>query len=230
MMHDKLEVTILKAEYDLTQDFFSRMISLVSPEKRSRIMRFRFFRDAQNSLLADLLVRIEIMKKINCSNSELSFSSQTYGKPFLLNDPAIQYNTSHSGKYIAVAMDSQPVGIDIEIVKPVSLKVAKRFFTSEENNFIFSHEDEYKRLIAFFEIWTKKESWIKRDGKGLSIPLTSFSVIRDECELDMEKISYIKILQNEEAVCYVCAAHNNSIVKKLTLSDFITEAEKALIT
>jgi 4'-phosphopantetheinyl transferase len=48
-----------------------------------------------------------------------------------------------------------------------------RFFTSEEQSYISASPDAN---IAFYEIWTKKEAYIKYIGKGLAVPLNSFSV------------------------------------------------------
>jgi len=39
-----------------------------------------------------------------------------------------------------------------------------------------SNTDTYQR---FYEVWTKKESYAKYVGKGLSIPLKTFDVIDD---------------------------------------------------
>ena len=54
--------------------------------------------------------------------------------------------------------------------------IAKRFFTSAENEFINLSSD--KRL-AFFEIWTKKEAYLKQIGTGLKTPLDSFCTMTD---------------------------------------------------
>jgi 4'-phosphopantetheinyl transferase len=64
--------------------------------------------------------------------------------------------------------------VDIERVHPANLKIAKRFFTKNERDYIEKSENPNK---TFYEIWTKKEACIKHNGKGLSVPLNSFDVM-----------------------------------------------------
>jgi 4'-phosphopantetheinyl transferase len=84
----------------------------------------------------------------------------------------LQFNLSHSGDWALCAVTTAgEVGVDIERVRLRSqayrLKVARRFFSAHEYHAINS---------AFFSGWTRKEAYIKCHGKGLAIPLDTFTV------------------------------------------------------
>jgi 4'-phosphopantetheinyl transferase len=63
----------------------------------------------------------------------------------------------------------------VEQIKPIDFAIAKRFFSSTEYDDLMEKE-EHERLNYFYDLWTLKESYIKARGKGLSIPLDSFSI------------------------------------------------------
>lgn len=54
------------------------------------------------------------------------------------------------------------------------MKIAKRFFCDNEIKYITKAESEID--YRFFETWTKKESYVKYTGNGLSTPFKSFNV------------------------------------------------------
>lgn len=193
-----LEVVILTVIPELTQNEFDSLLNLVSPEKQERIKQFHFFRDARNCLAGDVLARAEILRSAEFNMKQLEFSANVYGKPFLVNNSHIHFNISHTGRYIACAVSDESVGIDIELITPIDRKIAERFFTPDEEAYILV--DDYER--RFFEVWTKKESRIKWEGKGLHKSLTSFSVIEPN---EREQLIYYKVFQNDEAICYVCS-------------------------
>ena len=216
---NNLNITILTVDFDLTSERFQSLLRLVSKEKRSRIERYHFYKDAQISLLSDLLVRYEICKRTGLSNWQLLFSANQYGKPYLINDPHVQYNLSHSGTYITLAIDSKTVGIDIEQLKPIDLKIAERFFTKDETEYIYTQENDML-MTSFYEIWTKKESRIKLEGKGLSIPLSSFSVL----DLQNGMYNYHRMFtkDNKDIMCHVCSTQTaKPQCQVLNLSDFL---------
>lgn len=190
-----LEVIILDVTPELTQDEFDALLRLVSSEKRERIEHFHFKRDAQNCLLGDVLARIKLCNATGLTNRQLEFNANEYGKPFLLNLPRVHYNVSHAGHYVACAIAEESVGIDIEIIKLPDLKIAERFFSWDEFEYIICKQQAQR----FYEVWTMKESYIKREGRGLSIPLPSFSVFDQSIPA-----VYHQVYKNNEAVCHVC--------------------------
>ena len=193
------ETVILYVELNHVQKDFDSLICLVSFEKQQRIKRFHFIQDAWNCLLGDIVARVELCRATGLSSKHLEFSTNTYGKPFLLNSPHIHFNISHAGNFIACAVADEPVGIDIELIKPIDMKIAERFFAPDEVAYIMDDDSTHR----FYEVWTKKESRIKWEGKGLSIPLPSFSVF-DKNRQGVP--TYHFIFQNNDAICHVCSA------------------------
>ena len=193
------EVTILAVVPELTDSEFETVLPLVSSEKRKRIRKFHFRKDAQNCLLGDVLARICICRATGLSNQQLEFSTNEYGKPFLTTDPRIHFNISHAGYYVVCAVSDEPVGIDIELIKPVEMKIAERFFTPDETAYITQDES----IRRFYEVWTKKESRIKWEGLGLHKPLTSFSVFGSN---EQDAIFYHKVFSNDETISHLCSS------------------------
>ncbi len=155
----------------------SELMELVSPEKKDKLLKLKFDIDRKLSLYSELLVRYHACRELNILNKDIVFAKNKNGKPFLLNYPKFHFNISHTRNAIVVAFLNSEIGIDIESIKPLDLKIAKRFFTSSEYNYVISHDNPN---YAFYEIWTKKEAYIKYIGSGLSTPLRSFDVTYGE--------------------------------------------------
>jgi len=153
------------------------LMKLVSRDKQILLSKFKFDIDRKLSLYAELLVRYQIHKELSLKNEEIVFIKNEHGKPYLQDYLKFQFNISHTRNAIAVAFSSVEIGIDIEHIEPPDYRIAKRFFAPAEQEFIFSHENpEY----AFYEIWTKKEAYIKFLGTGFSTPLKSFDVLNNK--------------------------------------------------
>lgn len=210
-----LQVVLLTIIPELTQNEFDSLIRLVSPEKQERIKRFHSFTDAQNCLLGDVLARSEICRTTGLANKQLKFKINNFGKPLLVNNSHTHFNISHSGHYIACAVSDKSVGIDIELIRPVDIKIAERLFTKDETVYIKDGEREQR----FYEVWTKKESHVKWEGKGLYKPLASFSVLGSHVHTNLY---YHKIFDNKNTVGHVCTTKKAlPSIKMLDITTFV---------
>lgn len=188
------EVYALKIEDEFPKSKFDMLIKGVQQEQRERIMKFKLYKDALRTLAADILIRNIIINKAGLKNPDILFKRNQYGKPCLKNTPDFQFNLSHSGQWVVCVVSNVPVGIDIEEIKPIDLKIAIRFFAKEELKDLFSLV-EPERLPYFYDLWTLKESYIKALGKGLSVPLHTFALKKDSngvfyLQTDERKRSY----------------------------------------
>ena len=60
--------------------------------------------ESKLSIFSDLFVRYSICNKHHLQNSELRFTKNLYGKPYLLNKQNIFFNISHTNNAFVVAL------------------------------------------------------------------------------------------------------------------------------
>ena len=114
-------------------------------------------------------------QKYNIDISTIVIERNNQGKPYLKDLPDFHFNISHSGDVQAVAVSDKNVGVDIEKLRPVNMKVTKRFCDNET-----AYIKECNSDIRFFEVWTKKEAFLKYKGTGISGGLDSFNVFNTD--------------------------------------------------
>lgn len=200
-----MNIYIIHNDRGLSEKQFGSLISLVTEERRTRIEKYRFYKDAQRSLLGDMLIRYAARKCLAIHNDELVFGKNEYGKPFLISHPSVQYNISHAGDYVVCAVtDGTPIGVDVEIIKPIGLDIAERFFSRDEYAYVAGQPSEMQTW-CFYWLWTRKESYIKMVGKGLSIPLNSFSVLRDT------GLYFREFIKNNEVIGNICTREQKNV-------------------
>ena len=158
---------------------YCRLLSCVSEEQRHRIGQFRFEADKKRTLYGDVLSRFLIGERRRKPMGSVEFIKNAFGKPYAIGFPHVEFNVSHSGDWVVCAVGEREVGVDVEEIKPIDLDIAKRFYTRNENRLVVSSREE-DRLKTFYLLWTLKESFTKYMGKGLSIPLNSFEILRTE--------------------------------------------------
>ena len=107
-------------------------------------------------------------------------------KPFFADLPQLHFSVSHSFYFWACAMDSSPVGLDLEVpslrwgedAPARKEKLSRRFFTATENAYLEEHPEE------FFDLWVRKEAYLKLTGQGISGGLSSVELVEDGRVLD----------------------------------------------
>lgn len=117
------------------------------------------------------------------------FEYNKYGKPFLIIESDYFFNLSHSSSAVVCITDNQQVGIDVELIKPIDIKGFKKVFSPDELVYIMKQKNKFK---GFYEIWTAKESFLKMLGKGLTVPLLSFSIHEGDNNLFKIRQPYFK--------------------------------------
>lgn len=121
-------------------------------------------------------VTAHALLKYVLGTEDFQIEKQAHGKPCVKGRKDFFFNLSHSGRYVVIAWGPSEVGVDVQ-QHDISVGVetiASRHFTTEECAYIQGD------LLRFYEIWTKKESYLKFTGKGLKKSLGSFSTLLPE--------------------------------------------------
>jgi len=155
----------------LDRETYERLYAQSSPERQARADRYRRHEDALRCVAAEALVR-------RAAGGPVAIMKDEGGKPRLAGMESFRYNLSHSGNWVVMAWGESEVGVDVEKIHMDEGKeqIARRFFSREEQDYIFAAEGDL-RAERFFQVWTGKESYLKYLGTGLRTPMDSFSVL-----------------------------------------------------
>lgn len=157
------------------QATFDRLYQAASEERKAKTDRLRLWKDKCLSLCAEALLS-HACDEFGIPQKERTQVLGRYSKPsFSATD--VEFNLSHSGTKALCVMSDLPVGCDIEQLRGYKARIAERRFTGSEQALLAACPDGKAREEMFYRIWTMKESFLKCTGRGLSLPMDSFSVI-----------------------------------------------------
>lgn len=160
-------------------------MEIMSPKRIEKINRTKNEAAKKLSMGAELVLIEALKNEISDFTPPINWDTDENGKLYL-TDYDFYVNLSHSGTIACCIISDRQCGIDIQYMRDTDFRLAKRFYTDDENEFIDRSVD---KKSAFYEIWTKKESYVKAAGKGLGIPLSSFSVFKmTNCMFEMIEI------------------------------------------
>ena len=156
---------------------------------------------------------MENLTGISGENEIFDIYKNEKGKPFFSNaNNPNKFSVTHSGGIWMCIISNDNVGIDLQIKRLCNYeKIAKRFFSDDEYAYVKS--GEYKN---FFDIWTKKESFVKYTGCGIDENFKRTNVINDKINLSTGEevlIKSIEFLDNYSLS--VCGSDKELIIKSL---------------
>lgn len=226
-----MEISILKIS-DFCDNQMKKLSEFISEDKRCRLNKYRKQEDRIRGLYGELLIRKMIIEKFKIKNNDIFFRTNKYGKPFLIGRDDIYFNVSHSGEYVVSCLDNKPIGIDVEMIKTIEFEdIIEKFFTIKERDYILGENSSFtldEKIARFYEVWTYKESFLKCIGKGLSIPLNSFSMcfdkenkIRVHTKESDNRFLFKEIKLNKRYKMSICS-EGNDITNKI---NYITQEE-----
>lgn len=149
--------------------------SLLTGEELARAVKFINPADAEGFILGRGLLRRILAGCLNTDPAELQFNRNAQGKPFLA-ESGLEFNVSHSRNRMLIAVTAgRAVGVDIEYRRSgLNMEsIAKRWFAPEEQAFFRTLGNPEN---GFFEIWAKKEAYVKALGIGIYKELSTFAV------------------------------------------------------
>ena len=169
---------------------FHAWFEKMNPERKKKILQCQNIEDKKRSLLAGILLQRGL--------EQTHLLGQTF------------YSISHSGDYVMCVISDRRVGVDIENRfrtifseqrKEQMEKVAKKCLTADELQEYVSVEEE-KKVDVLLSFWTRKESYSKALGKGLTMDFATIDTqdMEDFFWSDWLKEGYFCSLYVEDGV------------------------------
>jgi 4'-phosphopantetheinyl transferase len=210
-----LEILYTSFKKALPDNLYSYYLEQIPPLLQEKNLRFLRWQDRHLNLFGKLLL-CQGLKKYGYDQKILEkLKYNKYGRPYLNKD--IDFNISHSGEYVICVIGKNiRFGIDIEEIKEVDFNDFIKVMTEQQWIDIYQSSHPTK---SFFEYWTIKESVIKADHRGLSIPLLDIHVKNNTVNYS-NQTWYLKKIIVDENYCSCIAANRQDVDIKLIEIDF----------
>ena len=146
----------------------------LTKEETNRLLNIKIPELKRNFIFGRLIIRQELSKYLNCSNSDITFSKTNLGKLHLsgkFSNSNIGFNISHSKNIIAVIICNNNVGIDVESIKNKDISKISQFSFTKNNieylNYLKQNYLKKQYIESFYTYWTLKEAFIKLKGGSI---------------------------------------------------------------
>jgi len=180
-------------------DRLDTLHSTLCAEEQEKAARFFRESDRQSSIAARGALRILLSGYTGIPAVEIAFNYSENGKPGFVPPASsrlsgeqpgrqdacdtISFNVSHSGEWVVLGFGrKRNIGVDVEKIKrEMDVRaIATRYFAPEEIALIDNAEDQHDMV---FQLWARKEAYVKARGSGLFQELSGFSVPVDNGNL-----------------------------------------------
>ena len=125
-------------------------------------------------MLAFLLLRYALYKEYAITEMP-GIETDENGKPFFVNH-VCHFNLSHCDTAVACALDSAPVGVDVQDFRPIRDNVLPKVCSENEQALLLQCSTPEKLFAAF---WAGKESYGKYTGEGIGYAMNEKSFCAD---------------------------------------------------
>lgn len=142
---------------------YNEFFGLLTKERKEYVLSLKNEKDRKLTIAGEMLAKKAIAQMYKTAYRNVIIKKEQSGKPVAENFD-INLSISHSGDFAVCALDTKPIGIDIEKIRDVTLKTASRFCNKEELDYIFAPEGD--SILRFFRVWTAKEAEFKRSGEN----------------------------------------------------------------
>ncbi|TFF36332.1 4'-phosphopantetheinyl transferase family protein [Mucilaginibacter psychrotolerans] len=146
----------------------------LTPSETERCNKYHQLKDRQRFIISRGAQRSILSRYLNQTAEELQFVLGDNKKPYLPDTrygTGLQYNITHAGEWILLAVADRPVGADVEFIDSAFpfADILPEHFSQEEMGFV-NAANQHDR---FFTLWTRKEALLKATGQGLGEYLKS---------------------------------------------------------
>lgn len=171
-------VELWRVDLSYARDSEAHPWDCLDPEERQRASRFHFQDDRDRFVAARGALRRILARYLDQRPESVRFAYAAAGKPYLPDCPDLQFNLSHAGDRLLVGISrGRRLGVDIERVPPDSVvDTTSGLVLSDPESDMLRRLSGGERRERFAFLWTRKEAYIKADGRGMGLKLNLIDV------------------------------------------------------
>jgi 4'-phosphopantetheinyl transferase len=163
------EIAVWAVPLGASPDTLARAWQLLDAGERERAARLLREVDRTRFVIAHARLRELLAGAVGRAPAALVFEPSEHGKPRLLDAGGVEFNLAHDGDLAVVAVASEAVGVDVEVLRELSSVVSlARRVLPEADALELAALRPARASAVFLERWTELEARLKVSGIGLA--------------------------------------------------------------
>lgn len=205
-----LEVYVLPLKRLAEDGLQQQLLDQLSGADRTYIEGLKSSKKRSTALAGRLLLR-HVARMHGLDSISLIYGKN--GKPYFADHSELYFNISHSNAYLILACSHKEIGVDIEQVRKELPKFPERMLSAADFQF-FQRQEEQQKSQIFFELWTRKESYIKLHGDSIFRKAKELSVSDGKKLLPFmgTPTAYFHTCQWQDYIISVCTLEKKSCI------------------
>jgi len=159
-------------DYNKSKEWYVQCLAALDEQQLKRCNHFKFEHDRKSYVISQGSLKLLLAAYLNIPVADVRLGRHRKGKPFSMDNPALEFNLSNSGTVCVMAFcPDSALGIDLESIKALPSSdyedLIQRNFTDREKQDILKHKEDQLRF--FYQYWTMKEAYLKAIGEGMRL-------------------------------------------------------------
>jgi 4'-phosphopantetheinyl transferase len=185
-------------------------LQMLPQSMKEEILRYKSLSDQKSRLISRLMLRLclgqsghmDLLDKVKRNKNN---------KPYI--DSWKSFSISHAGDLVVFCIADNGIGIGVDIERKTELNYPEivQYFHFEEQQYILSSKNIQE---TFYEIWAKKEAFLKAIGTGIVNGLNELSCIHPKIYYEGITWHFHELEIHPGYASYLCSSlERNDIVK-----------------
>lgn len=147
----------VRVDRSLTEAESQSALAVLPPFRRERLLHLQREDARREPLCAYALLR-RALEELLGWKALPDIAPGSGGKPYFPGQPDVHFNLSHTRGAVLAGVSDQPVGVDIERIRPISQRTMLRLAGTASAQ-------------EFFQSWVRREARVKRTGQSIAAML-----------------------------------------------------------
>lgn len=206
------DIHIWKINLDKSDAYLNENRHLLSKSEIEKSQRLFKQLHQKRAIAMKAQLRLILSRYVDQPAKSIQFAVAEFGKPYI-ESSVINFNVSHSqGKALVVISLSENIGVDIECWREIDNAgaIVQRHYSESEKS-CWARLPDTQKITVFFDIWTRKEAFIKATGRGLALGLS-------KCSFDVEKTGQLIACPQQYGKATSWSVHSLNLGGKVSAS------------
>ena len=190
------EIELVLAPHHVPAALVPALAAMLTPDERAAADRYAGAAARERAVVSRATLRLLLAQYLGRAPQDLDIAVDPHGKPFVRDSDTtgrpLAFNLSHAGGLLLFGASRAPIGVDIELVRPIPrLDAFVRTALGARERAVHAELPADRRVDHAYRVWVGKEALVKRSGEGIKRDFASFDLMEGDATIFVPRDGFV---------------------------------------